>query len=156
MWFIRLVPRTRQTERIRTRIIHQRANNDNSDREVANLPAEESNQPGPSTSSRRTTARATTTKKKSVKKRTRKCKKSRRKPRYKIIYEIDDTTGEKIALKKKIVRRYRRKKKSKKRKVKVRRVVVPKSVKNRLARQLGICPPNRKGQTLPDMKVLSL
>lgn len=32
------------------------------------------------------------------------------------------------------------------------RVVVPQSVKERLAEHLGVCPPRRPGQTIPDVR----
>lgn len=143
------MPRTRQSERIRTRIVHQRGQYaDSNESEAVD---EGNNQQGLSS----TVAHSTTStrKKRVVKKRKRKCKKSRRKPKYKIVYEIDEVTGEKIAIKKK-TRRYKKRRKTKKRKVRVRRVIVPKTVKNRLARQLGIRPPQRPGQSLPEMKVL--
>ncbi|KAF5298966.1 hypothetical protein FQR65_LT09515 [Abscondita terminalis] len=137
----RLVPRTRQNERIRTRIVNQREQNENTDPEPSTL------QPGPSSSNRNNT----TNRRKKYKKK--KCKKSRKRPKYKIIYDIDEATGEKIAIKKSIRKYRKRKTRRKKRKLKVRRVVVPKSVKNRLARQLGICPPQIAGQKIPEMKV---
>ncbi|KAK4882675.1 hypothetical protein RN001_005994 [Aquatica leii] len=135
----RLVPRTRQNERIRTRIVNQREQNNDTD------PEHSAAQPGPSSRNRTTN---TKTKKKKYKKK--RCKRSKRRPKYKIIYEIDETTGKKIAIKKR-VRKY--KKRKVKRKIRVRRVIVPKSVKNRLARQLGICPPHNAAQNIPEMKV---
>ncbi|KAF5290718.1 hypothetical protein FQA39_LY14637 [Lamprigera yunnana] len=136
----RLVPRTRQTERIRTRIANQREQTEHN--EVEDAPV----QPGPSTSN-------TTRRTKKKYKRKKPCKKSKRRPRYKIVYDLDETTGEKIAIKKGI-RKYRKRKcRRKKRKLKVQRVIVPKSVKNRLAQQLGIRPPQTAGQSCPEMKV---
>ncbi|KAB0789991.1 hypothetical protein PPYR_15737 [Photinus pyralis] len=140
------LPRTRQNERIRTRIVTQRHNNETSDELV------ESNAEGPARPSRpRSNAVTSTTRRKKPIKRKKKCKKSKKQPRYKIMYDIDEVTGEKIAIKQR-VHKYR-KKKRRKAKRKVRRVIVPKSVKNRLARQLGIRPPKKAGQSLPEMKV---
>lgn len=105
---------------------------------------------------RQTTTRKTTTKKKKYKRR-------KKAYRYKIVrYEIDDKTGKKIAIKER-VRRYTRRKNTRKTKTKkskarktgtrAKQVVAPKTVKTRLAHKLGICPPKRPGQTLPDVRI---
>ncbi|EEZ99116.2 PHD and RING finger domain-containing protein 1 isoform X2 [Tribolium castaneum] len=73
----RLVPRTRQSERVRQRIANNRNNNEASDE-----------RPQPVSSTSRPVRR--------VKKK----KRRKKKPRYRVVYQIDSTTGETIAVKK--------------------------------------------------------
>lgn len=146
-----MLPRTRQTERVRATIIthrnqslqNQESEGQNAAFEGNNAPAD-GNQAGPSTS--RISSNSAANRKFTT--RTRKPKKKKKyKSKYKITYEIDEATGEKITVKTK-KRRYRRKKKKRK----VRTVTKPKTVKKRLALQLGMLPAHQAGQVIPETR----
>lgn len=77
-------------------------------------------------------------------------KRRKRQVRYKTVYEIDEVTGETIAVKK----RQKKYAASKKRRSRTERSMPrPKTVKKRLAAQLGICAPRTVTQSLPDVKI---
>ncbi|XP_018565103.1 serine/arginine repetitive matrix protein 2 [Anoplophora glabripennis] len=143
----RLVPRTRQTERVRRRIADNRQQNHRNG----------SRANGPSTSSLEDSQLVNSvTSSTSRVKRSVKHKKSKRKPkkqvRYTTVYEIDEATGETVA----VTKRQKKYKKRKKRYLRTTRSLVrSKTVKKRLAAQLGICAPRTVPQNLPDVKIQS-
>lgn len=137
----RLIPRTRQNERVRRRI----ENNRNHNSVVGNTSASTL-----STDITRSRHMVTSSTSRTPKKRTkrRKTKKSSQKIRYRTVYEVDKVTGETVARKK------RMKKKSRRSRNCVRQIPKPKTVKKRLAQQLGICAPRTSTQNhLPDVKI---
>lgn len=149
----RLIPRTRQSERVRARIITSRRNqervriqvlstlNENQNTSVEDaVNHNERNGPGPSSSGRSRTGVSTLTRRKK-----KKTKRRYKKSNIRISYEIDQSTGEKIAIKTKIRRK-------RKRRVNRSRRPVPKTVKKRLAVTLGMCPPRQVVQSLPDVR----
>lgn len=147
---IRLIPRTSQSERVRAQIATNRnstiqlnaSNGSNSSR----FDTLEIVLPGPSRITLNSNSSRTTRKKR----KRRKTKK--RKATYTYYYDIDEETGQKIQLKK--LRKARKKKKiKKKKKISKRRVITPKTVKKRLAVQLGMCPQKQTGQNIPEVKI---
>jgi PHD and RING finger domain-containing protein 1 len=120
----RLVPRTRHSERVRRRIVNNRNVNQ------ASASPTEPPQSVSSTTSRRVG---------------RPKKKRRRKPRYRVVYQVDEATGETVAVKKRVKRRKKKRRK--------RPVQPPKTAKKRLALQLGMCAPRHPHQNLPDVRV---
>ncbi|KAJ8915230.1 hypothetical protein NQ315_015453 [Exocentrus adspersus] len=131
----RLVPRTRQTERVRRRI----ASNRQQTRQSTSRP---------STSSSMDLAAVSSTTSKKTKRSKKSKRKTKRQVRYKTVYEIDEATGETVAVKK------RQKRNTKSRKAS-RPPTKSKTVKKRLAAQLGMCAPRATPQNLPDVKVQS-
>lgn len=157
-----IVPRTRQSDRIRARIISNRQNNRISTVVGHNniqVTVDQVDQPSTSrrtsttasvTQSRhRSTTRRTTTTKKRRKKR------KARKPRIKITYEIDEATGKKIVIETKSYckSKARKRKRRKIRKRLTRAAADTKTTKRRLAKHFGICAPEKPGQTLPDVRI---
>lgn len=142
--YFRLLPRTRQSERVRQRVQRQRRNNNREENQPSvSSGIEDSNQAGPSTSNLATeTSRRTTRKRKTRKRRKRKT--------YRTVYKIDETTGETIAVREKIKRRSNRKRNRRLRMA----VAQQKTVKRRLASQLGNCRPRSNVQFVPDVKVV--
>ncbi|XP_049821417.1 PHD and RING finger domain-containing protein 1 isoform X2 [Aethina tumida] len=141
----RLIPRTRQSERVRRQIQTNRMNQ--SLRLQQEMPSTSSGADNSihlsdgvtSTTSRRTAGTA----RKPRKKKTRKTKRRRR------VFEVDEATGEMVEVK-------RKKRKSRAKTRRRNRVVArPKTVKKRLAAQLGICAPKSVPQNLPDVRVPS-
>lgn len=148
-----MVPRTRQSERVRQRVTRDRHSNSTASQNQPEHPStssgfEDSVQPGPS---RRRRAPTQLNSISSTKHKT-KPRKKRRKPRYRTVYEVDENTGETVAIKKRIKRR-RRKKASKKTRERARQAALPKTVKKRLATQLGICRNQMSNQHVPDVKI---
>nr|XP_022911705.1 PHD and RING finger domain-containing protein 1-like [Onthophagus taurus] len=95
------------------------------------------------TTTRNTTSTSTT--------RRRRKKRTKRRTKIKIVYETNEITGETVAIETKVKqRRKRRKRKVPRRR---NRAVVPKTVKKRLAAQLGICKLRTDGQLLPDVRI---
>ncbi|RZB40898.1 PHD and RING finger domain-containing protein 1 [Asbolus verrucosus] len=122
----RLVPRTRQSERVRRRIVNNR-------NQMVNTPEQVPNDSPQAVSS--TTSRPNR----------RNRRKRKRKPRYRLVYKIDEATGETIAVKERVKKRRKKKRQRLPR--------PPKTVKKRLALQLGICAPRNVPQNLPDVRV---
>lgn len=145
----RLLPRTSQSERVRATIETNRNFVLNVDQNSVSSGFEDTALAGSSRSGSSTITRAarTTTTKTTRKKR----RKTRRKraPGKILYYEINEKTGEKVAVRKKCKRR----RKKKRRKKSNRRVVQPRTVKKRLAFQLGMCPPKKAGLAIPEVKV---
>ncbi|XP_044258183.1 PHD and RING finger domain-containing protein 1 isoform X2 [Tribolium madens] len=124
----RLVPRTRQSERVRQRI----ANNRNNTEALVDPPE---------------LAQAVSSTSRPVRRVKKKKKRRKKKKSYKVVYKVDSATGETIAVKK------RRTKKRRTKKRRVRPIPTPKTVKKRLAKQLGICAPRNVPQNIPEMRV---
>ncbi|XP_069696612.1 serine/arginine repetitive matrix protein 2 isoform X2 [Periplaneta americana] len=166
----RLLPRTRQSERVRatmlTRQRRQRAEGQQRDRTqpstssgIESLGADSN---ASVTSNRRRlvtqTTRTTRKRRKTTRRKTTKRKKRRKTTRTTKSKGV--TSSKKSSVSEGTKRRHkkRRKIKRKKRKISSRRVrrpariVVPHSVKGRLAEHLGVCPPRRPGQTIPDVR----
>ncbi|XP_072393559.1 uncharacterized protein [Diabrotica undecimpunctata] len=118
----RIMPRTRQTERVRRRVETNRYQSSTSQ------PLREN-----SNNSNRVTST------------TSRSRRRRRKVKFRTVYVIDEATGETVAVQK----RMKRKRKRKSRKT----VPKPKTVKTRLAQQLGMCGPRNVPQNLPDVKI---
>lgn len=130
----RLLPRTRQSERVRTTVETQRreaARNQTARDQPSTSSGFESLQDTQPGTSRRRNVTATTSST-TRKKRKRKTRRRRRTNGAVIEYELDDATNEKFALR----RVKKRKRKAKRRKT--RRVVTRKTPKGRLATALGI------------------
>ncbi|KAL3279022.1 hypothetical protein HHI36_016537 [Cryptolaemus montrouzieri] len=140
----RLIPRTQQSERVRTRIMNNR-----SYREEVQEPVEE---PSSSTPSVHTSNIRIATKQKNKSTKSRKRGSRKRTKRYRTVYEIDDD-GEIISKKKQVRGRKMRKKKVSRRNRRNQLERLPKTVKKRLAQQLGICPMKLPAQSLPDVKI---
>ncbi|XP_066248476.1 PHD and RING finger domain-containing protein 1 isoform X1 [Euwallacea similis] len=128
----RLVPRTRQSELVRRRV----ENNRNQRRQLQ--PQDENT---PSTSN----GRVSSTKVSSTTKKRRKSKKRVSKPRYKTVWVLNEL-GEAVPVKKARVRKTRKRRK---------RTKTEKSVKRRLASQLGICASQQSVQSFPDVTISS-
>lgn len=149
----RLLPRTSQSERIRATIEINRHNATlTTDHQSVSSGFEDTAQPGPS----RTSSNNSTTvfrNRSTAPTRSRRKVKSKRKskPRYVTTYEICETTGEKIKIMTRVHPRRKKKRKYKSRRR--RRVIVPQTVKKRLAFQLGMCPPKKAGLVIPEVKV---
>ncbi|CAH1176324.1 unnamed protein product [Phaedon cochleariae] len=145
----RLIPRTRQSERVRRQIVNNRQQNSRNSRTQnhsivndAAISTENNDQVDAvgSTSSRNRTSRR------------RRINRRSRQNRTRTVYEIDAITGETVAVQKSENRKRKtRKKKKKKRGDRI--PVRPKTVKKRLAQQLGICTPRSDPQHLPDVAI---
>lgn len=165
----RLLPRTRQSERVRATVMtRQRQRNAESQRDPAAQPSTssgfdslevDSNTSISSVRRRRTltsTTKTTRKRRKTTRRKTTKRKKRRKtttskKPKS---TSLSDKTSSKGVSKR---RKKRRKTKRKKRKISRRfrrpaRLPITHSVKGRLAEHLGVCPPRRPGQTIPDVR----
>ncbi|KAI4458625.1 phd and ring finger domain-containing protein 1 [Holotrichia oblita] len=126
----RLVPRTRQSERVRARVITHRNQRQRNENELPQQQARNGSQPGPSSSTDRNRSNHG-------------ARNRSRRPKIRIRYEIDQITGERIAIETKI---RRRKRKNRRQRERARMAAqAAKSVKGRLAAQLGIYPNNRQG-----------
>ncbi|CAH0558738.1 unnamed protein product [Brassicogethes aeneus] len=141
----RLVPRTRQTERVRRRIASNRIN------QLRETPSTSSGIDEPITSTRSRVS-STTTPRKTTKKKNKKKPCKKRRVRYRIVYKIDEATGETVAVKKRCNKKRKAGKKKKSKSRGQRPTLRPKTVKKRLAVQLGICAPKTVPQNLPDVK----
>lgn len=136
------MPRTRQSERVRQRIENNRRSNNSPTNRTENnnrsnsSGIEDSNQAGPSRSNRTTRRRRTE----------RQRRRNRQGRRYRIVYEVDEVTGETIQVRKKM--RKRKTKTAARRKLEKQK----KTVKRRLASQLGICRQRSTTQHLPDVR----
>lgn len=125
----RLIPRTRQNERLRAQIVNSRHNNPINYNESEQEPT------------------STTNTKRARKKTTKKRRKTR------TVYEVDEETGQVTRIKK-----IKRKSKKKKSKVgrnsssRNKRTVQKKTVKKRLALQLGICSARNSTPRVPDSR----
>ncbi|KAK9739931.1 Ring finger domain [Popillia japonica] len=125
----RLVPRTLQSERVRARVITHRNQRQRNENELPQQQVRNRIQPGPSSTADRNRSASSNT------------RAGRR--RIRVRYEIDQVTGERIAIETKIKRK---KKKNRRQRERARMAAqAAKSVKGRLAAQLGICPNNRQG-----------
>lgn len=136
----RLVPRTRQSERVRARVIthrNERQRNANQQQQT-----QRGLLPGPSTS--------TDGNQPIVGRHNRRRKRRTNKPKIKITYEIDQVTGERIAIETKVRRRKRRNRRQRNRARMVAQAA--KSVKGRLAAQLGICVPRTNTQNVVEVR----
>ncbi|KAG5880872.1 hypothetical protein JTB14_038083 [Gonioctena quinquepunctata] len=144
----RLIPRTRQSERVRRRIQNIRQQNSHNNAQEYHSPSTIRNTEISVTVTSSTSTRRSTKKRKSTKRR-----KTTKKTEYRIVYEIDEVTGETVAVKRS------KKKSTKSRRGRSRRsrsnrpTIKPKTVKKRLAQQLGICTPRSVPQNLPDVKL---
>ncbi|XP_030767637.1 PHD and RING finger domain-containing protein 1 isoform X2 [Sitophilus oryzae] len=140
----RLIPRTRQSERVRRRILNNRNERyqlQNSMEERASTSTEQlaGNIVSSSTGLNR--------KKKRQKKKRRKSKK----PRYQTVYVLDSLTGEAVPVKKLVKRKSRKRRNKRKSLPSVE--LLKNTVKKRLSAQLGICVPKNVPQFLPDVKI---
>lgn len=132
------MPRTRQNERLSQRVRQNRRNNNRHEENVSENRSnssgiEDSIQAGPSTTS--TTRRRGRT----------------RRRRYRTVYQVDEATGETVQVRKKVKKRKNR------RKARARARAVAqkqKTVKGRLATQLGICRQRSAIQHLPDVRAV--
>ncbi|CAH1131039.1 unnamed protein product [Ceutorhynchus assimilis] len=131
---VRLIPRTRQSERVR-RLVQ----NNRNQRQHQTV-----NENSPSTSRGRVnSSRVSSTSTRKPKKKSRKRKTV---TRYTTVWELD-RNGEAVPVQKKVKSRKRKSKKKQRRPS-----TAQKSVKNRLASQLGMCAPRNTSQILPDVR----
>lgn len=146
-----MVPRTRHSERVRQRIANNRNSNNNHSENPVERPSTssgfEDSQAGPSGRTRNCN---TSTPRRLGKQKKESTKKSRP-SLYRTVYEVDEVTGETVAVTKK-VKKKRKAKRDRDRDL-ARRAAQPTTTKKRLAHQLGICKPQISTQLVPDMKV---
>nr|XP_023012736.1 serine/arginine repetitive matrix protein 2 isoform X1 [Leptinotarsa decemlineata] len=141
----RLIPRTRQSERVRRRI--QSIRQQNASLDTVERQSLQTTELSVTVTSSTSTRRSKKKRKKSRRKR------STRKTQVRIVYEIDEVTGETVAVEKRSRKSTRRRKARNNRSREGRPTIKPKTVKKRLAQQLGICAPRSVPQNLPDVKV---
>ncbi|XP_028155148.2 PHD and RING finger domain-containing protein 1 [Diabrotica virgifera virgifera] len=132
----RIMPRTRQTERIRRRVETNRYQSSASQPLREN--SSNSNQVTTRENSNRSNRVTSTTTSRTRRRR-------RRKVKVRTVYVIDEVTGETVAVQKRMKRKSRKKSRKS--------VPKPKTVKTRLAQQLGMCGPRSVPQNLPDVKI---
>ncbi|GLV43661.1 uncharacterized protein CBL_07012 [Carabus blaptoides fortunei] len=146
---LRLLPRTSQSERVRATIATNRNFVLNVDQNSVSSGFEDTAMAGSSRSGFNTITRAARTTATTTRKKRKKTYRRRRAPTKILYYEINEKTGEKVAVRKKCKRRRRKKRRKKSN----RRVVQPRTVKKRLAFQLGMCPPKKAGLAVPEVKI---
>ncbi|XP_045460532.1 PHD and RING finger domain-containing protein 1 [Harmonia axyridis] len=133
----RLNPRSSQTERIISRIANHRSSIQQVTEQLA--------LPSSSSMTTEVPRRQNVTRKKP-----KKSKKRTYRRKYRMVYEIDELTGDVISKKKQVrVRKGRRRN----RRNQAATHKPAKTVKKRLAQQLGICPMRLPNQSLPDVRV---
>ncbi|XP_044760744.1 uncharacterized protein LOC123318198 [Coccinella septempunctata] len=140
----RLIPRTSQTERVISRILNHRSTTDQATEQVVGHRLEGPSGSSSTTGREQTAYRRTVRRKKNTKKRKRKTAR-----KYRTVYEVDEQTGDVISKKKQVrVRKGRRR-------TGRNQTRTPKTVKKRLAQQLGICSAQLPNQSLPDVRIPS-